>query len=93
MICLLTRTHAHASSVQGMGGGRGGGPFAGAARHYHGAEVSPEDIFNMFFGNPPGGGARRRHGPGGMGFNTRVYRAGGGANGGAGNGAGQQAQS
>ena len=75
-----------------MGGGGGVGPFGRTAHHYHGAEVSPEDIFNMFFGQPPGG-ARRRHGAGGMGFNTRVYRAGGGANGGAGNGAGQQGQS
>eukprot|EP00903_Cladosiphon_okamuranus_P009199 g8785.t1 len=76
---------------QGMGGGRGGGPFGRTAHHYHAADVSPEDIFNIFFGQPPG--ARRRHGAGGMGFNTRVYRAGGGMNGGAGNGAGQQGQS
>eukprot|EP00752_Nemacystus_decipiens_P009575 g8555.t1 len=75
---------------QGMGGG--GGPFGRTAHHYQGADVSPEDIFNMFFGQPPGG-TRRRHGPGGMGFNTRVYRAGGGMNAGAGNGAGQQGQS
>ncbi len=30
----------------GGGGGGGGGPAA----HFHGQDVSPEDIFNMFFG-------------------------------------------
>ncbi|CAM9795311.1 unnamed protein product, partial [Hapterophycus canaliculatus] len=71
---------------QGIGGGGGGVPF-GRTHHHHGAELSPEDIFNMFFGQPPG--ARRRQG----GFNTRVYRAGGGANGAAGNRGAQEGAS
>ncbi|CAM9814223.1 unnamed protein product [Pylaiella littoralis] len=77
---------------QGIGGGGGGGgPFGRAAHQYRGAEVSPEDIFNMFFGQPAG--PRRRRGGGGVQFNTRVYRAGGGANGGGVDGAGQQGAS
>ncbi|CAN0134318.1 unnamed protein product [Ectocarpus sp. 12 AP-2014] len=72
---------------QGIGGGQGGGPFGRG--HHYGAEVSPEDIFNMFFGQPPG--ARRRQGRGGMpSFNTRVYRAGGGVDRGGGGGNGQE---
>ncbi|CAM9389295.1 unnamed protein product [Scytosiphon promiscuus] len=74
---------------QGIGGGGGGGPF-GRTNHYHHTDVSPEDIFNMFFGQPPG--ARRRQG-GGAPFNTRVYRAGGGANGAAGNRGAQEGAS
>eukprot|EP00904_Undaria_pinnatifida_P012543 jgi/Undpi1/8419/HiC_scaffold_25.g10887.m1 len=84
---------------QGIGGGGGGfgggGPF-GRQAHYHGAEVSPEDIFNMFFGVPGGaGGVRRRGGGGGMGGGGpfRVYRAGGGAARGGGGGGGQENRS
>lgn len=55
---------------------RGGG--SGGMRHHRGPggmhfrpgdEVSPEDIFNMFFGGGmPGGGGGMRRGPGGMHF-------------------------
>ncbi|CAM9752205.1 unnamed protein product, partial [Laminaria digitata] len=85
---------------QGIGGGGGGGfggggPF-GRHGHYQGTEVSPEDIFNMFFGVPGGGGGgvrRRGGGVGGAGGGGpfRVYRAGtGGGRGGGGNGRGGQ---
>ncbi|CEH18950.1 Molecular chaperone (DnaJ superfamily) [Ceraceosorus bombacis] len=68
------------------GGGMGGHPFARSTRTYDGgfggAEIDPQDLFNMFFG---GGAGMNGMGPGmhfsfggpGMG-GTRVYRSGGG---------------
>ncbi|KAL7541130.1 hypothetical protein ACHAXR_012043 [Thalassiosira sp. AJA248-18] len=47
------------------GGGRGGN------MHFHGQDVSPEDIFNMFFGGGMPGGAGGMGGPG-----VRVYSSG-----------------
>ena len=54
-----------------MGGGGGPGPFGGMGRrgggdHMHGQEVSPEEIFNMFFGG--GMPAGMNGGMGGPGF-------------------------
>lgn len=62
-----------------MPGGFGRGPFGAHARYRGGPEVSPEDIFNMFFGGmaPGGEGDIRRGGAGPF----RVYRAGGGVRG------------
>lgn len=50
--------------------GGGGARRAGNA-HFHGQEVSPEDIFNMFFGGGMPGGAGGFGGPG-----VRVYSTG-----------------
>ena len=54
------------------GGMRRGGGGGGGHMNFHGQDVSPEDIFNMFFGGgmPPGMGG----GMGGPGF--RVYSSG-----------------
>jgi len=56
------------------GGGAGGMRHHGGGMHFRpGEEVSPEDIFNMFFGGgmPGGPGMRGMHrGPGGMHFYT-----------------------
>lgn len=66
-----------AFSQSGSGGGGGGG-------FHHGQEMSPEDIFNMFFqggmgpgmGGPGGGRAFRMHfGPGGQMFRQRAGRS------------------
>lgn len=61
------------------GGGGGGGMRQAGTRGMHfrpGDEVSPEDIFNMFFGGGmPGGGMHR--GPGGMHFYTNFGGPGG----------------
>jgi len=59
-------------------GGMGAGGFPGGMRRRHGGqEVSPEDIFNMFFGGmPPGGMGGGMGGMGGPGF--RVYTTGNG---------------
>lgn len=52
-----------ASQQGGDPGGFGGGGFPGGfgAHHYRGGQVSPEDLFNMFFQGGPGGGARVFH--------------------------------
>jgi DnaJ homolog subfamily B member 12 len=52
------------------GGAAAAGPFGMHMRRGHGAEVSPEEIFNMFFG----GGMPGMHAAGGPGF--RVYTTG-----------------
>lgn len=69
----------------GGGGMRRGG---GANMHFHGQEVSPEDIFNMFFGGGMQGGGMG--GMGGPGF--RVYSSGFGPGFGAANMRQQQQQ-
>ena len=55
--------------------GGGGGMRRGGGAQFNGQEVSPEDIFNMFFGGgmPPGAGGG---GGGGMGNGFRVYSTG-----------------
>lgn len=50
---------------------RGGGMRRGGGAHFHGQDVSPEDIFNMFFGGMPPGAAGGFGGPG-----VRVYSTG-----------------
>ncbi|KAL7439872.1 hypothetical protein ACHAXH_006519 [Discostella pseudostelligera] len=52
----------------------GGGMRRGGGANFNGQDVSPEDIFNMFFGGgmPPGAGG----GGGGMGNGFRVYSTG-----------------
>ena len=61
-------------------GGGGGARRGGGGANFNGQEVSPEDIFNMFFGGgmPPGGMG------GGMGPGFRVYSTGFGPGGGGG---------
>ena len=63
---------------------RGGGGGGNMARHFRGRgggaqEVSPEDIFNMFFGGgAPGGGGGMHRGPGGFHVYSNGFGFGGG---------------
>ncbi|CAM9817956.1 unnamed protein product, partial [Heterosigma akashiwo] len=65
--------------------GQSGGPSAYRQRYHYEDDISPEDIFNMFFGVPP---SRMRRG----GSNFHVYRAGGMGGRGGGGGGGQAGQ-
>ncbi|KAI9106152.1 hypothetical protein DFS34DRAFT_48845 [Phlyctochytrium arcticum] len=58
---------------RGGGGGGGGGaasPFGGGFE----TEISPEDLFNMFFGDLGGSGVRMHSFTGGSGFRTQSFR-------------------
>ncbi|KAJ3165215.1 hypothetical protein HDU88_004298 [Geranomyces variabilis] len=58
----------------GGGGGGGGGGFAGFGGPQFESEISPEDLFNMFFGDMGGSGMRMHSFTSGPGFRQNSFR-------------------
>mmetsp|Transcript_8141 Transcript_8141/g.11731 ORF Transcript_8141/g.11731 Transcript_8141/m.11731 type:complete len:435 (+) Transcript_8141:213-1517(+) len=72
--------HSGEEDPDNRGGGMGGHRGPGGVHFRGGQDVSPEDIFNMFFGGGgmPGGMGGMHHGPGGFRVYTNGFGGGGG---------------